>query len=272
VRRQPIAGSLVLAGEETETTVGLVVAWGQTVTEVQLFVDGKEMPTIVEPVSDTGTGNGYYVSASVTGLEVGDHTVRANIKGRAGELYATEWTFLAAVPDAQNMYFKETGYFVSSDFYAYWKEHGGLDIFGFPISERVRETDPASGEVYVAQYFQRARFELHPSTGNEIVLGRLGVYVHTPDPPATMKPGAQFFAETGHNLSGQFLQFWQRRGGLSIFGYPISEERAEINPQDGKEYHVQYFERARFELHPELAGTPYEVQLGQLGTQLYRGK
>ncbi len=28
---------------------------------------------------------------------------------------------------------------------------------------------------------------------------------------------------------------------------------------------VQYFERARFELHPELAGTPYEVQLGHLG-------
>jgi hypothetical protein len=28
---------------------------------------------------------------------------------------------------------------------------------------------------------------------------------------------------------------------------------------------VQYFERARFELHPENAGTQYEVLLGQLG-------
>jgi hypothetical protein len=31
---------------------------------------------------------------------------------------------------------------------------------------------------------------------------------------------------------------------------------------------VQYFERARMELHPELAGTPYEVQLGHLGVQV----
>ena len=30
---------------------------------------------------------------------------------------------------------------------------------------------------------------------------------------------------------------------------------------------MQYFERARFEYHPELAGTPYAVQLGLLGDQ-----
>jgi len=40
-----------------------------------------------------------------------------------------------------------------------------------------------------------------------------------------------------------------------------------VNPSDGKEYTVQYFERARFEFHPEAAGTPYEVQLGLLGAQ-----
>jgi len=33
---------------------------------------------------------------------------------------------------------------------------------------------------------------------------------------------------------------------------------------------VQYFERNRFELHPEQAGTPFEAQLGLLGTQLYK--
>jgi hypothetical protein len=46
----------------------------------------------------------------------------------------------------------------------------------------------------------------------------------------------------------------------------------EKNPIDGKEYKVQYFERNRFELHPEKQGTPYEVQLGLLGTQLYNRK
>jgi hypothetical protein len=96
--------------------------------------------------------------------------------------------------------------------------------------------------------------------------------MQAPDPPTTGKPGAQFFPETGHNLSGPFLDFWQTRGGLAIFGYPISEERTETSPQDGKEYIVQYFERARFELHPELAGTPYGVQLSQLGTLIYEAK
>jgi hypothetical protein len=31
---------------------------------------------------------------------------------------------------------------------------------------------------------------------------------------------------------------------------------------------VQYFERARFEWHPDNIGTPYEVLLGLLGNQL----
>ena len=34
----------------------------------------------------------------------------------------------------------------------------------------------------------------------------------------------------------------------------------------GATLRVQYFQRARMEHHPELAGTPYEVQLGLLGT------
>ena len=42
----------------------------------------------------------------------------------------------------------------------------------------------------------------------------------------------------------------------------------EVNPADGKTYTVQYFERARFEYHPEHKGTPFEVQLGLLGNQV----
>jgi hypothetical protein len=33
---------------------------------------------------------------------------------------------------------------------------------------------------------------------------------------------------------------------------------------------VQYFERARFEYHPEAAGTPGEITLGLLGAEIYR--
>jgi hypothetical protein len=64
--------------------------------------------------------------------------------------------------------------------------------------------------------------------------------------------------EMGHNVSPAILRYWQENGGLALFAYPypITEERIEKNPIDGKEYTVQYFERNRFELHPEETGTP----------------
>ncbi len=54
-------------------------------------------------------------------------------------------------------------------------------------------------------------------------------------------------------------------GGLAIFGYPISDQYTENG------HTVQYFERQRFELHPEFAGTPYEVLLGLLGNKILNG-
>ncbi|GBD16902.1 Putative sporulation-specific glycosylase YdhD [bacterium HR26] len=76
-----------------------------------------------------------------------------------------------------------------------------------------------------------------------------------------------YFPETGHSLAFGFKQFWERSGGLMVFGYPLTEEFDELNPDLGKNLTVQYFERQRFEYHPEFAGTPYEVQLGRLGVQ-----
>lgn len=70
-----------------------------------------------------------------------------------------------------------------------------------------------------------------------------------------------YFAVTGHNIEGKFLAYWQSRGGLSVFGYPLTEAFYEGG------YLVQYFERSRFELHPEHAGSPYEILLGQLGAE-----
>ncbi|MFN8540386.1 MAG: hypothetical protein U0232_23275 [Thermomicrobiales bacterium] len=55
-----------------------------------------------------------------------------------------------------------------------------------------------------------------------------------------------------------------------MFGYPLTEEFTEVNPADGKSYTVQYFERARFEHHPEYGGTDYEVLLGTWGARRWR--
>jgi len=68
------------------------------------------------------------------------------------------------------------------------------------------------------------------------------------------------------------MKYWSEKGGLPIFGYPISTAHNEHNLSDGKDYLVQYFERNRFEYHPEFAGTDNEVLLGLLGVQLSQTK
>lgn len=83
---------------------------------------------------------------------------------------------------------------------------------------------------------------------------------------AAASPNARFYAATGHSVGGAFLTFFDRYGGLRIFGYPLSDEVIE----DGRP--VQYFERQRFEYHKELAGTPNEVQLSRLGALMLRNR
>ncbi len=87
-----------------------------------------------------------------------------------------------------------------------------------------------------------------------------------PDPGAT-SPDWVYFPETSHYLSFGFKSFWSLSGGLPVFGYPLTEEFSELNPDLGKMLTVQYLERQRFEYHPELAGTPYETSLGRLGAE-----
>lgn len=77
------------------------------------------------------------------------------------------------------------------------------------------------------------------------------------------------FPETGYEVCGKFLDYWNEHGGLAQQGYPLSEEFVEVSDLDGLPYTVQYFERAVFEDHPENQ-PPYDVLLSQLGT--LRGK
>jgi hypothetical protein len=88
-----------------------------------------------------------------------------------------------------------------------------------------------------------------------------------PLPARESTTGRLYFPQTGHTLALGFKDFWEANGGLAVFGYPISEEFPEKNPDTGETYTVQYFERNRFEYHPELAGTPWAVSLGRLGVQ-----
>ena len=59
------------------------------------------------------------------------------------------------------------------------------------------------------------------------------------------------------------MAYWNAHGGLAQFGYPISELITETL-DNGQPYQVQYFERARFELHPENQ-PPNDIERGQFG-------
>jgi hypothetical protein len=70
------------------------------------------------------------------------------------------------------------------------------------------------------------------------------------------------FSETSQCIGGRFREYWIQHGGVAVFGYPIGPESSETTPEGT--FVVQYFERARFEYHPEHAA-PYDVLLGRLG-------
>ena len=77
------------------------------------------------------------------------------------------------------------------------------------------------------------------------------------------------FKETGITVSGEFWTAWQSgrsfEDKLYINGLPITPVRDEVSSTDGKTYKTQWFELARFELHP-LNQPPYNVLLDLLGT------
>ena len=77
----------------------------------------------------------------------------------------------------------------------------------------------------------------------------------------------QTFEETGFEVCGDLLSFWNDNGGLPVFGYPIATADQELSPETGDEHTVQYFERERLESHPENE-QPYDVLLGRLGVQI----
>jgi len=152
----------------------------------------------------------------------------------------------------------------------FWRSRGGLDIFGLPLTQPLTQPNGI-----IIQYFERARLEFNPAlagTRYAVLIGLLGVElgystpVSTTTTPTSTAELAWYFPATKQSIGKPFRTFWKNRGGLAIFGLPIGEAQME----DGQL--VQYFERARFELHPELAGTAYEVQLGQLGVLALQAK
>jgi hypothetical protein len=169
------------------------------------------------------------------------------------------------------LYYSETGQYLHGTFRRYYEENGGTAIFGLPLTPIISD-----GGLRV-QYFERARFEVpvgHDAT-SDVLLTRIGAHFveqltaeDLAQPPfaGINNPGADslYFAQTRHTISNSFRDFWQKNGGLRIFGYPLSEDFfQEIN---GDSVRVQYFERVRLEAH--INHNQVTVVIGDLGKAL----
>ncbi|HEX2909566.1 MAG TPA: peptidoglycan recognition family protein [Chloroflexia bacterium] len=241
---------------------------------------------------ETVTVTGFIQMRNFGSIELFGGLVQENIKYLAGQVGTTHISTIAGGPnrteqapsratEPNTIYFAETGHNLRGVFLDYWNQNGGLALFGLPLTEEFEEaSDTESGKSLMVQYFQRNRFEYHPEfkgTKDQVLLGLLGTQltVNREFPmsvPFKNTASKVYFQTTRHSLEGAFYRYWQAHGGLAIFGYPISEEFEEQNPDDGQSYTVQYFERNRFEYHPEFKGTNSEVLLGLLGTELCRRK
>ena len=74
--------------------------------------------------------------------------------------------------------------------------------------------------------------------------------------------GPRCFPEVQNKcISGSIRTYWEKNGGLPIFGYPISDQNLET--VEGRTIQVQWFERDRLEIQAD--GT---VTTGRLGVQM----
>ncbi|NOK82354.1 MAG: Serine protease, subtilisin family [Chloroflexi bacterium AL-W] len=197
--------------------------------------------------------------------------------------------FVLAIPptfaQSDELCFPETGYCITGRIREFWQQNGALPVFGYPTGPQQEVL--IEGQPFQAQSFERNRLELHSENAPpyDVLLGRLGVVRLEQQgrdwfafPTSSEQPGCRFFPETGHNVCGDILAAWRANGlefdglagkseaeNLALFGLPLSDVQTE--EIQGQMYEVQWFERARFELHPENQ-PPFNVLLGLLGNEI----
>ena len=156
-------------------------------------------------------------------------TVLSPALGRVGRSSVQAQEIVPESPGAGTLYFAETGHNLAEPFRSRWHQAGGAAVFGAPISEERY----ASGAGGVLQSFENLVLLYDPEqTAPLDVRGQpLGKAVWAelvPDGAAKPVTGCisascQFFTETGHTLGEPFASFWNTRGGMALFGPPVSE-------------------------------------------------
>ncbi|MCU0491216.1 MAG: hypothetical protein MUD01_06495 [Chloroflexaceae bacterium] len=77
---------------------------------------------------------------------------------------------------------------------------------------------------------------------------------------AQAQGGQRCFSETGQCISGPIRAYWERNGGLAVFGFPITAQREELT--ENRSIQVQWFERDRIEIQANGS-----ITAGRLGAR-----
>lgn len=244
------------------------------VTGAAVVMDDDDVLPQPQP-ANPDRGGGFLAPGSDT--HTGDLAVLPSASALSHQLESTV-TFLT---------FPETGYTLQGRFLEYWQQHGGLPVFGYPIT-------PQRDGMLTDQVFERTRFEYHSehTPPYDVLLSHLGVEAleaqgrdwHAfPTVDGAPSDDCLYFAETQHSVCGAFKDYWQRHGleldgqpgyrfaeSLALFGMPLSEAQEEIVVDGSAPLTVQWFERTRFEYHADdSAHNGGRVLLGRLGSMLY---
>ena len=133
-------------------------------------------------------------------------------------------------PDAEQLFFEQTGQVLGGVFLDAWEEIGGIDRTGKPISPAVLQNDRW------VQWFEFARLEVPADQAaiENVSFAPAGHLYAEKIGYARWHPafkrvdaagdGARYFEETGHSLANAMLAAWSDNNYESILGMPISEE------------------------------------------------
>lgn len=186
----------------------------------------------------------------------------------------------------RTVYIPETGQSVDGVFLDAWRDWGGAESWGFPLTQELQE------DGRVVQYYDYGRFEYHPDDPNGVVvqfgdLGRqmrpfmvrrasgsgsaaaneaaLTARAWAPMDVETVRPDSEawrFVPETGHGVAGAFKSFWEASGGSGYLGNPLTEQYK----VDGVTYQV--FEKGK--LAQSAGESPTAVPVGKMMVERLR--
>lgn len=163
-------------------------------------------------------------------------------------------------------FYPETGHSVSGEFLKkYLQVRQPEIIYGLPITEPFYSDEAQR----IVQYFENSRFELYPENPPELrvrvtPLGQMLFSKHQAQALKIPYPlgRCRYFPETGFSVCYEFLDFFEKNGGVRVFGYPISD----VVVQDG--FIGQSFQLMRLEwvgVHASASG----VRVSPLGKRYF---